>query len=216
MSPWERLLEQSQSQGHFVQLYADESGLARNAGKYLFHGLERRNGVLAFVTPKQQRLFCDYLSRQGADVPALVESRHLVFVNAQESLDRFMVSGEPDWQRFENVVRGGMRQLRPADGAEALRAYGEMVGILWQEKRFAAAVRLEQFWNRLLAQSPFSLYCAYPIGVFDEEFEAAISTGYFARIRIWCRRYPTARWRPPSIAPWTRFSARRRGRCGTL
>jgi len=172
MSPWERLLEQSQSQGHFVQLYADESELARNAGHYLFHGLERRHGVLAFVTPERQRLFCDYLSLLGAGVPALIESRQLVFADAQESLDRFMVSGEPDWQQFENVIRGSMRQLRPAGGAEGLRAYGEMVGILWQEKRFAAAVRLEQFWNRLLAQAPFSLYCAYPIGVFDEEFEA--------------------------------------------
>ena len=46
-----------------------------------------------------------------------------------------------------------------------------MVGILWKARQFAAAIRLEQFWNRLLEQSSFSLYCAYAIDVFGKEFE---------------------------------------------
>ena len=47
-----------------------------------------------------------------------------------------------------------------------------MVGILWKARQFAAAVRLEQFWNRILEQSSFSLYCAYAIDVFGKDFHA--------------------------------------------
>jgi hypothetical protein len=38
---------------------------------------------------------------------------------------------------------------------------------------FAAAIRLEQLWNKLLEQSSFSLYCAYAIDVFEKEFAVA-------------------------------------------
>jgi hypothetical protein len=66
-----------------------------------------------------------------------------------------------------------MRQTHPREGAEGLRAYGEMVGVLWKARQFAAAIRLEQLWNRLLEQSSFSLYCAYAIDVFGREFEVS-------------------------------------------
>jgi hypothetical protein len=48
-----------------------------------------------------------------------------------------------------------------------------MVGILWKARQFAAAIRLEQLWNKLLENSSFSLYCAYAIDVFGRDFEVA-------------------------------------------
>ena len=174
MSPWERLLEKPQSQGHFVQLYSNDAELANSAAHYLFHGLRLGNGVLVIATPEHEKLFREHLHRSGADLTTLLESRQLVFRDAQCLLEQLMVSGWPDWQRFENAIRAAMRQVRPAEHGEGLRAYGEMVGILWTVGRFAAAIRLEQFWNRLLEQSSFSLYCSYPIGVFEEHFEAGI------------------------------------------
>jgi hypothetical protein len=98
-------------------------------------------------------------------------SHQLVFCDAQETLSQFLVGGQPNWQRFETVIRAAMRQVRPREGADGLRAYGEMVGILWKARQFAAAIRLEQLWNKLLEQSSFSLYCAYAIDVFGKEFE---------------------------------------------
>jgi hypothetical protein len=172
MSPWERLLEKPQLQSHFVQLYCNEAELANSAGHYLFHGLRRGSGVLVIATLEHEKLLCGHLNRSGANVPALLENRQLIFRDAQSLLNQLMVSGLPDWQRFENAIRAAMRQVQPAENGEGLRAYGEMVGILWNAGQFGAAVRLEQLWNRLLEQSAFSLYCSYPIGVFDEHFEA--------------------------------------------
>jgi hypothetical protein len=172
MSPWEKLLERPHSRGHFVQLYeADEVALAKNVGFYLWEGLRRGEGVLVIVTPEHRDLFSRYLARSGADVPALLATRQLAFYDARQTLAQFMAAGQPDWRAFEGVMQAAIRGVRPGNGAEGLRAYGEMVGVLWKARQFAAAIRLEQLWNRLLEQSSFSLYCAYAIDVFGKEFE---------------------------------------------
>jgi hypothetical protein len=174
MSPWEKLLERPHAGGHFVQLYeADDSGLVTNVGHYLWEGLKRGEGVLAIVEPFHRTLLLRCLDRLGADLGTLLGAHQLVFWDAQETLARFMVAGQPDWRLFENTICAAMRQVRPADGCEGLRAYGEMVGILWKVRQFPAAIRLEQLWNKLLEQSSFSLYCAYAIDIFGAEFEVA-------------------------------------------
>jgi hypothetical protein len=48
-----------------------------------------------------------------------------------------------------------------------------MVGVLWTKGQFSAAVRLEQFWNKLLTRSAASLFCGYPIDIFAPGFESA-------------------------------------------
>src|SRR5436189_2260259 len=171
MSPWEKLLEHPHSGGHFVQLYeADETALAANVGLYLWEGLRRGEGVLCVVTPEHQELFSRHLDSLGADLPTLLASRQLIFLDAQQTMAEFMVEGQPNWQRFEKAIRAAMRMVRTPGGAEGLRAYGEMVGILWKARQFAAAIRLEQLWNKLLEQSDFSLYCAYAIDIFGKDF----------------------------------------------
>ena len=44
--------------------------------------------------------------------------------------------------------------------------------MLWTRGQFTAAVRLEQFWNRLLSRSSASLFCGYPIDIFSPGFQA--------------------------------------------
>jgi hypothetical protein len=174
MSPWEKLLERPHSRGHFVQLYeTSEEALTKNIGQYLWQGLLRGDGVLVIATPEHEELFCRHLADLGADVAALRGSQQLVCWDAQQTLARFMVSGQPDWERFASVIRTALRQVSPQKGAEGSRAYGEMVGILWKARQYAAAIRLEQFWNKLLAQSSFSLYCAYAIDVFGKDLDVA-------------------------------------------
>ena len=136
-------------------------------------GLRRGEGVLVIASPKHRQAFSRHLESQGDDVANLLSSRQLVMWDAQQSLLEFLVAGQPDWPSFERTVRGAMRQVRPREGVADLRAYGEMVGILWKARQFAAAIRLEQFWNKLLEQSAFSLYCAYAIDLFGKDCELA-------------------------------------------
>jgi hypothetical protein len=51
-----------------------------------------------------------------------------------------------------------------------IRAYGEMVGLLWMDGEYSAAIKLEDHWNRILGSLDAVLYCSYPIDVFGSEF----------------------------------------------
>lgn len=88
-----------------------------------------------------------------------------------------MVNGQPDWELFESAVSEAVRQVHPGTEFAHVRAYGEMVGILWKARQYSAAIRLEQFWNKLLSRWRFSLYCSYAIDVFGTEFDANLLDG---------------------------------------
>jgi hypothetical protein len=174
VTPWEKLLERPHARGHFVQFYqADEAALAGNVGLYLSEGLKRGDGILLIVSAEHRELFCDHLDQLGADPAASIAARQLVVLDAQQALAEFMRNGQPDWLQFQATISRAMRQLVRTSETAGLRAYGEMVGVLWKARQFDAAIRLEQLWNKLLEQSSFSLYCAYAVDLFDEEYHLA-------------------------------------------
>jgi hypothetical protein len=70
-----------------------------------------------------------------------------------------MRDGTPDWNSFHAVVGGLIAELRLQ--YPTVRAYGEMVDILWQNGERDAAIRLEEYWNELGKLQTFSLFCAY-------------------------------------------------------
>jgi hypothetical protein len=173
MSPWEKLLERPDPHGHLVQIYSggDEQHLARNVGQYLFEGFKRNDGLLVIADAFNTKLFQLQLEQAGIDTELAIHTGQLFFADAQETLSRFMRNGQPDWNLFEEVAGTAMRQVRPEVPGAGLRAYGEMVGILWKAGQYSAAIRLEQFWNKLLGQSSFSLFCGYAIDVFGKDFQ---------------------------------------------
>ena len=171
MSPWQRLLEGPQQRAHLVQLYdAGGLSLARNVGRYLWEGLKRGDGILVIATRSHWDLFRQQLDLLRAGEAASSPPNDVHFLDARETLSAIIHKGEPDWNRFELVIKDALRRIRPAQNFARIRAYGEMVALLWEARQFAPAIRLEQFWNRLLAQSPISLYCSYAIDVFGREF----------------------------------------------
>lgn len=174
MSPWETLLERPAARGHLLQLCdIDGHTVTNNVSQYVRNGLNRGDGVLVVATAERQDAVRARLNELKADVPAAIESGQLVFLDAKKTLAQFMVDGHPDWDRFESVIGAVMRKVRPAYERAELRAYGEMVGVLWNNRQFSAAIRLEQFWNKLLSRASFTLFCAYSLDVFGKEFEPA-------------------------------------------
>jgi hypothetical protein len=156
---------------HLVQFYdAQPSALVRNVAGFIDDGLQRGDSVVVIATSEHSDAFLNALGKSRG--PRDVRSRRLVFLDAQTTLDQFMSDGRPDWKRFSEVVGGTIRGLRRARPSAGIRAYGEMVGILWAAGQVDAAVQLEKFWNVLLGGDDFTLFCGYPIDVFAEEFQA--------------------------------------------
>jgi hypothetical protein len=166
------LLEQPEPEEHFVQLYGkDDRALTNNVSRYLMEGLRRGDGLLVIATVERRGAIVRQLTDERNYAKAVLEGR-LVFLDAEATLNRFMLDGEPDQARFQSVIGDALSGVRSRAVHTGIRAYGEMVGVLWKAGEFSAAVRLEQLWNDLLKSSDVSLFCAYPIDVFSPEFEA--------------------------------------------
>jgi hypothetical protein len=160
-----------------VQLYqADHSALSRNVGLYIWNGLERGDGVLIIAGPEHSSDFRCSVRDLGGDPETAIGEKRLAFFDAATTLARFMVNGEPDWDLFERAIGEAVRQVQATEFAH-MRAYGEMVGILWNARQYSAAIRLEQFWNKLLSRWSFSLYCSYAIDIFGTDFDPNLLDG---------------------------------------
>ncbi|MEO6056637.1 MAG: MEDS domain-containing protein [Gemmatimonadales bacterium] len=174
MSSCAQLLRSAEPHEHFAQLYGqDERSLVDNAAQYLREGLNRGQGVLVVTTGKRRDALLRRLRKGRFQTRAAIADGQLVFLDASSQLAQIMIDGQPAWDRFDATVGAAVRTLLATPGLTGLRAFGEMVGLLWSAGQRQAAIRLEAFWNRLLARHGFGLFCAYPIDVFGSEFHDA-------------------------------------------
>jgi PAS domain S-box-containing protein len=151
---------------HFVQFYKDEEALLDEVADFMDGALRRGDAGVVIATP---------LHRQGIDrrlqrAREAVGAEHwfpgeFIALDADETLQRFMREDWPDETLFMEVI-GDVLKRASRDGARSVRAFGEMVALLFERRQQAAAVRLEELWNALSQQQAFSLYCAYPLNLF--------------------------------------------------
>jgi hypothetical protein len=79
-----------------------------------------------------------------------------------------MEDGLPNPDRFREVATAALRRV--GGGRETtIRAYGEMVDLLWKDGRSAASIKLEMLWNKLAGTHDFSLLCGYAMGNFYKD-----------------------------------------------
>jgi len=160
---------------HSVQFYGSsgERALVRNVCRYFGEGLSRGGRVLCICTPEHQRSFLQELRAEGFDAEEAIASGKLNFEDAAETLGRFMVSGMPDPELFRRALSPLVSRVAPPEAKIPGCAYGEMVGLLWEQGDKSAAIRLEQLWNDLLKSVNATLLCGYPIDIFHENADRA-------------------------------------------
>ena len=164
-------LHDIEPQDHVVQLYRPGAEqLIRNVGCYLSEGLSRGDTCIVIATRPHVRGFLQQITEDGLDPITLLRQDQLVILDAHETLAEFMMEGQPSARLFDESVGRTVRGLRARMPNGVLRAYGEMVGVLWSNFQFSAAMALEELWNDLLQGTKFSLFCSYPIDVFDKSF----------------------------------------------
>jgi len=159
---------------HVVQLYdqTDEQALVGTVAHYLADGLRSGERAVVIATSEHNAAFEQRLIDDEFDVAAAVRERGLVVLDAREMLACFMAGGQPNREHFEQTIGATVRERCAHAGESGLRAYGEMVGLLWRDGHYAAAIGLETLWNELLRTCRFRLFCAYPIDVLGDEFHA--------------------------------------------
>jgi hypothetical protein len=82
-----------------------------------------------------------------------------VVLDATAVVAGFMCEGVPDPHLFHASMGGRVRQL--LDAWPHVRAYGELIAVLWSAGNLLGAFKVEDLLNELTDELPLLLVCAY-------------------------------------------------------
>ena len=161
------LLIKAPTDRHIAQLHKDCEALAESVGLFVGTGLRRGDGVVMIISAARAEQYLQRLRQGGIDPEAHRRSGHLTVLDVESVLGRFMREGMPDWADFRQTV-GSVIDFARGPGRRATRVFGEIVDILWRQGQMQAAVRLEEYWNKLSRLYRFCLFCGYVLDGLDE------------------------------------------------
>lgn len=159
------------AEGHYhaVQFYKDEGSLASTVAKFLVEGIKAGEPGIVIATPAHTASILRELKALGVRTHDLRQAGELQLFDARKMLSSFMVNGLPDPLMFRSNVGDVIERLCANRLPCPIRAYGEMVDLLWQEGNETGAIRLEILWNQLASTYDFALLCGYAVGHFYKE-----------------------------------------------
>jgi len=145
---------------HLLHLYDGDEVLLETLTGFVAGGLRGTDAVVVIATRAHLDGLESRLRAAGIELEAARSENRYVPLDAEEALEEFMLGSWPDESLFVEFVGAVMNRAR-GDGRR-VRAFGEMVAILWACGNKGATVVLEQLWHRFCASSGLSLLCAYP------------------------------------------------------
>ena len=175
--------------GHVVQFYDRDEELVAGVGPYLAEAIRAGGAVIVIATEAHRQAFAAQLAHAGLASERAGAS--LVMLDAREAADALLIDGRIAPHRFDKLI-GDLVRKTAADG-RPLRAYGEIVALLWADGHVRAAIELEDLWNALGREVDFSLYCAYPRAWVEGEEEEAVDAV--------CGQHSAVFGRPPARQP---------------
>ena len=154
---------------HAVRFYENAEALSRVVADFLAAGLIRRQPAIAVATPDHLAAIGRQLAARCADFDRLRQTGMIVMLDAEETLRQFMVDGAPDPMRFRRAIIPVLEDLADGRAETTIRAYGEMVDVLWKAGQTLGATRLEILWNSVQATHKLSLMCGYAMTNFYQD-----------------------------------------------
>lgn len=151
---------------HIVHFYEQSASLTDDVAGFITDGFEAGQPGAVIAGEEHLQLIVAKVRARGFDPDALVQQDRLVLLDAHETLQSLMLVHSPSPQRFNIVVGGVIARLSRMNGNAPVRAYGEMVDVLWRTGNTVGALRLEELWNDLTRTHDFRLFCAYSMGHF--------------------------------------------------
>lgn len=151
---------------HVVQIYESDDALLSLLEDFVVGGIVAENAVIIIATKEHLQALEQRLRSYGLDVDGLYASGQYITLDGHETLSEFMVNGLPDYDLFTETVNRILGRVRFT--GRKVRAFGEMVALLWEQGNRQGMMQLEQFWNHLFEKEAFPLLCAYPRHKFAE------------------------------------------------
>jgi hypothetical protein len=158
---------------HLLQVYENDEGFLDVLEGFVSSGIDKGDCVIIIATASHVRALEKQLTLNGYNIEALIKADQYIPLNAEETLSKFMVTGWPDEKLFMQFVSDLIARARK-NGRE-VRAFGEMVAILWEQGYNGATVQLEHMWNKFCETEAFCLFCAYPQSGFTGDANDSLS-----------------------------------------
>ncbi|HET7614757.1 MAG TPA: MEDS domain-containing protein [Gemmatimonadaceae bacterium] len=156
-------------EGHDVQFYRTDDYLIESVAGFLGDGIRAGQPIIAIVTEAHRRALVEELQRRGLDPDKLYSGQLSIWLDARETLNAFMESSTPNRELFYATVGSVFERLVEKRYYLVVRAYGEMVDLLYKDGNTEGAILLEQLWNELANHYKYSLLCSYCIDDFLHE-----------------------------------------------
>jgi hypothetical protein len=153
---------------HIVQFYGSDRSLATTVAGFLAEGLVAGQPAVVIATSTHCSEIIAALGERLIDCVRAVRHGDLILLDAEATLDLFMVADGPNAELFDENI-GRLIEQASNGRPITVRAYGEMVDVLWKQGRSEAAIKLEMLWNRLATKYKFTLLCGYAMGSFYKQ-----------------------------------------------
>jgi len=157
---------------HLVEIYGDDAAFLDSLESFAIGGLKKKESVIVIATPQHRKALESRLRFRSIDIEAMASRDLYIALDAEETISKFMVNGWPDDEQFEKVV--GDLLMRGRKNGKKIRAFGEMVALMWARGETEATIRLEHLWHRFCSSEAFCLFCAYPKAGFTQNVKASI------------------------------------------
>ncbi len=158
---------------HVVQIYEKDEILINALAGFVGDGINSGDACVIIATPEHIVALEKKLKEHGLHVDALIAHNRYIPVDAEETLSKFMIDEWPDAPLFFLTVSELLAPIIKT--GRRVRAFGEMVAILWKNGNKDATLQLEYLWNEFCETQPMSLFCAYPLNGFDDELKSSLS-----------------------------------------
>ncbi|HKR08137.1 MAG TPA: MEDS domain-containing protein [Gemmatimonadaceae bacterium] len=155
--------------GHDVHFYSSEESLVRSVVAFLSAGVRVGQPLIVIATEPHRKAFAAGLREKGLDPDEILAGRVVLWLDARETLNAFMEDRLPSPELFEGTVGNVFEKIVGQRQYLVVRAFGEMVDLLFKDGNIEGAVALEELWNELAAKYKYSLLCAYSIENFLHE-----------------------------------------------
>lgn len=157
---------------HVVQIYENDEVFLDLLNGFVSGGISSGDSVVVIATAAHLKHLTQRLANVGLNVSDLVSTNQYIPLEAEDTLSRFMVNDWPDETLFNLLVSDIIAKAKTGD--RQVRAFGEMVAILWAKGQVGATVRLEHLWNKFCENEAFCLFCAYPKSGFTQDASESV------------------------------------------
>jgi hypothetical protein len=159
---------------HLVQIYDSDEVLFSTLLGFISNGFDIGESVIIIATASHIVELDKRLLGKGYDMEVLRKLDRYISLDADLALKKFMSNGWPDEAKFNEFVRSVVLRARGKENRQ-VRAFGEMVAILWAQGYSGATVHLEQLWNKFCQTEDFCLFCSYPRTGFTQDAKISIN-----------------------------------------